>query len=165
MLHWIFAHNLQFIHKIQFTFECSSSGKCAHVLALIIIIESWKINEEILAKPSSSSLSKQWDKSRGTKVLPEPVSKIIISRPGNTNRKSQLWQNIVTTGTYKCHFFFIRKQSNWVHYTPLIINKKKRKSFNHSQKNTGRRWSYRLWHLICDSLWAHISVPLFHSQQ
>ena len=52
-----------------------------------MIIESWKINKEILAEQSSTSLSQELDKPRGPKVLPEPVSQMIFSRPGNTNRK------------------------------------------------------------------------------
>lgn len=76
------------------------------MLALIIINESWKINEEILAKPSSSSYPSSGTNPEEQKVLPEPVSQMIILRPGNTNRKSQLWQNNMTTGTYKCLFFY-----------------------------------------------------------
>ena len=76
-----------------------------------MIIESWKINKEILAEQSSTSLSQELDKPRGPKVLPEPVSQMIFSRPGNTNRKSQLWQNIMTTGTYKCHFFLLENKA------------------------------------------------------
>ena len=57
------------------------------MLALIKIIEARKINKEILAEPSSTNLSQQWDKRRGPKVKPEPVSQMLISKPGNTNRK------------------------------------------------------------------------------
>lgn len=63
---------------------------CAYTdYALIMISETWKINgfKEVPAEPASTSLPQQLDKPRGPKVLPEPVSQMVISRPGNINRK------------------------------------------------------------------------------
>lgn len=65
------------------------SGQCAHVLAVVKALEQWKISgyKEIPAEPSSTSLPQQWDKPRGEKIKAQPVSKMIISRPTNLNRK------------------------------------------------------------------------------
>lgn len=65
------------------------SGQCAHVLAVVNALEQWKISgyKEIPAEPSSTSLPQQWDKPRGEKIKAEPVSKMIISRQTNLNRK------------------------------------------------------------------------------
>lgn len=65
------------------------SGQCAHILAVLNSLEQWKISayNEIPAEPSSTSLPKQWEKPRGEKIKAEPVSKMIISRPTNLNRK------------------------------------------------------------------------------
>ena len=46
-----------------------SSGKCEHVLALIVMIESWKNKyKEVPAEALSNSLPQQWDKPRGPKI-------------------------------------------------------------------------------------------------
>ncbi|XP_022312022.2 uncharacterized protein LOC111117245 [Crassostrea virginica] len=65
------------------------SGQCAHILAVILTIEQWKIAGlmEIPSHPSSTSLPQQWDKPRGPKICSEPVSQMIICRPTNLNRK------------------------------------------------------------------------------
>ncbi|XP_048777060.2 uncharacterized protein LOC125681149 [Ostrea edulis] len=65
------------------------SGQCAHVLAVIMNLEQWKISGfvEIPSMLSSTSLPQQWDKPRGDKIQPEPVSQMIISNPSNLNRK------------------------------------------------------------------------------
>ncbi|XP_046545626.1 uncharacterized protein LOC124255759, partial [Haliotis rubra] len=67
----------------------SASGKCSHVLALVLILEGWKISgyQAIPSQPSSTSLPQQWDKPMGPEIESEAVSQIIIARPGNLNRK------------------------------------------------------------------------------
>ncbi|KAK6191227.1 hypothetical protein SNE40_002963 [Patella caerulea] len=69
--------------------KAGMGGRCAHVLAIIIMIEEWKIAgyKDVPSQPSSASLPQQWDKPRGSKIEPDPVSHIRISRPGNVNRK------------------------------------------------------------------------------
>ncbi|XP_046558783.1 uncharacterized protein LOC124267828 [Haliotis rubra] len=69
--------------------KCGASGKCSHVLALVLILEGWKISgyQAIPSQPSSTSLPQQWDKPRGPKIESEAVSQIIIARPRNLNRK------------------------------------------------------------------------------
>ncbi|XP_056014374.1 uncharacterized protein LOC125665758 [Ostrea edulis] len=54
-----------------------------------MILEQWKISGfvEIPSMLSSTSLPQQWDKPRGDKIQPEPVSQMIISNPSNLNRK------------------------------------------------------------------------------
>ncbi|XP_061190839.1 uncharacterized protein LOC133198955 [Saccostrea echinata] len=65
------------------------SGQCAHVLAVINILEQWKISgyKEVPSEISSTSLPQQWDKPRGEKIKAEPVSTMIISRPTNLERE------------------------------------------------------------------------------
>ncbi|VDI40315.1 Hypothetical predicted protein [Mytilus galloprovincialis] len=65
------------------------SGKCAHVLTVVMMIEQWKIlgYKAVPSQPSSTSLPQQWDKPRGPKIKAEPVSQMIISRPMNLTRK------------------------------------------------------------------------------
>lgn len=65
------------------------SGQCAHVLAVINLLEQWKIScyKEVPSEPSSTSLTQQWDKPRGEKIKAEPVSRMIISHPTNLDRK------------------------------------------------------------------------------
>ncbi|XP_056014961.1 uncharacterized protein LOC130052857 [Ostrea edulis] len=67
----------------------TEAGQCAHVLAVIMILEQWKISGfvEISSMLSSTSLPQQWDKPSGDKIQPEPVSQMIISNPSNLNRK------------------------------------------------------------------------------
>lgn len=81
--------------------KCSSSGKYAHVLALVTVMKSWKINgyKEIPAEPSSTTLPQWWDKPRGQKVLPKPESQMIF------------FQTLITTNTHHhinaTYFFFL----------------------------------------------------------
>lgn len=65
------------------------SGQCAHFLAVVNALEQWKISvyKAIPSEPSSTSLPQQWDRPRGEKIKAESVSKMIISRPPNLNRK------------------------------------------------------------------------------
>jgi hypothetical protein len=53
------------------------------------MIEQWKIAgyKDVPAFASSTSLPQQWDKPRGPKIKPEPVSHMIFARPGNVCRK------------------------------------------------------------------------------
>ncbi|KAL3887317.1 hypothetical protein ACJMK2_027259 [Sinanodonta woodiana] len=48
------------------------------------ILEGFK---DIPAQPSCTSLPQQWDKPRGGKIKAEPVSTMVIAKPGNINRK------------------------------------------------------------------------------
>lgn len=110
--------------------ECRSCGKCAHVLALIITTETWKINKskEVPAEPASTSLPHQCDKPRGPKVLPEPVSQMIISRPGNINRKRKPDMTNYNDNRYTITLmpiFLIMKQSKKICNTRFNLIAKK----------------------------------------
>ncbi|KAL4225003.1 hypothetical protein ACF0H5_015698 [Mactra antiquata] len=65
------------------------SGECAHVLAVIMTVTDWVLEgfKEVPAQPACTSLPQQWDKPRGQKILPEPVSTMVIAKPGNLKRK------------------------------------------------------------------------------
>ena len=67
----------------------SVSGECAHVLAVIMTVTDWVLEgyKEVPAQPSCTSLPQQWDKPRGQKICPEPVSTMVIAKPGNLKRK------------------------------------------------------------------------------
>ena len=45
--------------------------------------------KEVPIQPSCTSMPQSWDKPRGTKIAPEPVCTMVISKPGNTNRKKR----------------------------------------------------------------------------
>ncbi|KAL4218843.1 hypothetical protein ACF0H5_021431 [Mactra antiquata] len=74
-------------------FSCESthtvSGECAHVLAVIMTVTDWVLEgfKEVPAQPACTSLPQQWDKPRGQKILPDPVSTMGIAKPGNLKRK------------------------------------------------------------------------------
>jgi hypothetical protein len=70
-----------------------------------MMIESWKLcgYTDIPAEPSSTSLPQQWDKPRGPKILPEPVSQIVIARPGNITRKRKPIMATYNDNRYKAN--------------------------------------------------------------
>jgi hypothetical protein len=43
--------------------------------------------KQVPAMLSCTSLPQQWDKPRGERIEPEPVSTMIIAKPSNTDRK------------------------------------------------------------------------------
>mgnify|MGYP003690040007 CR=1 FL=1 len=76
------------------------------------------------------------DKPWWPNVLPEPVSQMIISKPGNTKRKRKAVMAKYNDNRYTMSFIYVAfyyksKQVSHVHYTHLIINKMKRNSLNY----------------------------------
>lgn len=96
------------------------------MLALILKTESWKMNgyKSIQAEPSFTSQRQQWDKPRGPNVLPEPMSSMLISRLGNTNRKRKPVMAKYNDNRYTLMsfiyvpFYYKTKQISRGHYTP-----------------------------------------------
>ncbi|XP_045189076.2 uncharacterized protein LOC123546672 [Mercenaria mercenaria] len=64
-------------------------GTCSHIIAILYLIEQWKIigYKDVSALLSSTSLPQQWDRPRGGKIKSEPVSQMVIARPTNLTRK------------------------------------------------------------------------------
>jgi hypothetical protein len=52
-------------------------------------LADWLIEglEDVPIQPACTTLPQQWDKPRGPKIQPEPVSTMVIAKPGNANRK------------------------------------------------------------------------------
>ncbi|KAJ8310075.1 hypothetical protein KUTeg_011940 [Tegillarca granosa] len=65
------------------------SGECAHLLATIMTLATWFLEgyREVQAEQSSTSMPQIWDKPRGPKVKPEPVSQLIVCKPTTISRK------------------------------------------------------------------------------
>lgn len=64
-------------------------GSCSHVVAVLMALEQLKLKgyKEVPDMLACTSLPQLWDKPRGEKITPEPVSQMIICRPTNVNRK------------------------------------------------------------------------------
>ena len=64
-------------------------GGCAHAIAILMLVEEWLLQglKDVPAFPSCTSMPSQWDKPRGNKILPEPVTQMTISNPANVDRK------------------------------------------------------------------------------
>ena len=60
-------------------------------MAVVLKLTDWILEGlvDIPSQPSCTSTPQDWDKPRGKKILPEPVSTMIISRPSNYNRKKR----------------------------------------------------------------------------
>ncbi|KAJ8299945.1 hypothetical protein KUTeg_021464 [Tegillarca granosa] len=71
--------------------SCKSgiSGECAHILAVLMTLQNWILDgyKEVPAEQSCTSLPQSWDKPRGSKIHPEPVSQMVICKPVNVSRK------------------------------------------------------------------------------
>jgi len=65
------------------------SGECAHMVALVMLLEGWLL-EGITAIPTeiaSTSRPQQWGKPRGMKIRPTVVSEMVIVKPHKNERK------------------------------------------------------------------------------
>lgn len=64
-------------------------GQCSHTMAVVMMLEKWKVAglKDVPAQPACTSIPQQWDKPRGTKIFPEPVSTMVIAKPGTIRRK------------------------------------------------------------------------------
>ena len=60
-------------------------------MAVLLKIEDWILEgyKEVPAQQACTSAPQQWDKPRGSKIEPEPVSTMVIAKPGTTNRKKR----------------------------------------------------------------------------
>jgi len=43
--------------------------------------------KEVPSQAASTSIPQQWDKPRGAKILSEPISTMVIAKPGSSKRK------------------------------------------------------------------------------
>ena len=68
-----------------------TSGECAHVMAVVLKITDWLLEGlvEVPTQPSCTSELQRWDKPRGKKIMPEPVSTMVISQSTNVKRKKR----------------------------------------------------------------------------
>jgi hypothetical protein len=67
----------------------SISGECSHVLAVVLKLTDWLTEGliDIPSRPACTSQPQLWDRPRGVRICPEPVSTVTMSRSGITGRK------------------------------------------------------------------------------
>ena len=58
-------------------------------MAVLYTLRGWTLAglKDVLSGASCTSLPQQWDKPRGQKIAGEPVSTMVIAKPGNRRRK------------------------------------------------------------------------------
>ncbi|WAQ94739.1 hypothetical protein MAR_007210, partial [Mya arenaria] len=78
-----------------------AGGECAHVLGLDLKLTDWL----------TSGLQEEWDRPRRRKIIAEPVSSMIISRPVNEDRKKRPLTADITDNRNK-----IEKSSEFQHF-------------------------------------------------
>ena len=76
-------------YKEFLLFIFSVSGDCSHVLAVLMTLEDWILQglKDVPDQPACTSMPQQWDKPRGAKIEAEPVTTMVIAKPGTINRK------------------------------------------------------------------------------
>ncbi|XP_046558856.1 sodium- and chloride-dependent glycine transporter 2-like [Haliotis rubra] len=68
------------------------SGKCSHIIGLTKTLHGFKLHnfKEIPSDLSSTSMPKQWNKPRGDKILPVPISQVVVARPTEQRKRKPI---------------------------------------------------------------------------
>ena len=91
ILEYIALYRVLYLIKTMLSFHYSAGGDCAHVLAVVLKLTDWVLEgmSDVPSQPACTSVPQQWDKPRGTRIEAEPVCTMVISKPGNTDRKKR----------------------------------------------------------------------------
>ena len=69
----------------------STSGQCAHVLAVVYKVTDWILGglKEVPDQPACTYVPQQWDRPRGSKIVSEPVTAMVIAKSSNCSRRKR----------------------------------------------------------------------------
>ncbi|XP_046570807.1 uncharacterized protein LOC124279049 [Haliotis rubra] len=83
------------VDRIKYAYcSCKAglSGKCSHIIGLIKTLQGFKLHnfKEIPSDLSSTSMPQQWNKPRGDKILPVPISQVVVARPTEQRKRKPI---------------------------------------------------------------------------